>query len=76
MSDRLGTLYRDVVAGSYDCVDRILLNGYFGLCHSAGGFRLATGANLTSASWASQRHGRQIEKYRPDSGIARSFSAN
>src|SRR5215469_13004312 len=40
MSDRLSTLYQDVVSGSYDCVDRILLNGYFGLCHSAGGFRL------------------------------------
>ena len=40
MSDRLSTLYPDVVEGSYDCVDRILLNGYFGLGHSAGGFRL------------------------------------
>jgi len=40
MSDRLSTLYQDVLTGSYDCVDRILLNGYFGLCHSAGGFRL------------------------------------
>jgi len=40
MSDRLSTLYQDVVEGSYDCVDRILLNGYFGLGHSAGGFRL------------------------------------
>lgn len=40
MSDRLSTLYQDVVAGSYDCVDRILLNGYFGLGHSAGGFRV------------------------------------
>ena len=40
MSDRLSTLDQDVVAGSYDCVDRILLNGYFGLGHSAGGFRV------------------------------------
>jgi len=40
MSDRLSALYQDVVVGSYDCVDRILLNGYFGLGHSAGGFRL------------------------------------
>ena len=40
MADGLSKLYQEVLEGRYDCVDRILLNGYFGLCHSAGGFRL------------------------------------
>ena len=29
MPDQLSTLYRDLVEGSYDCVDRIVLNAYF-----------------------------------------------
>ena len=40
MAEGLSKLYQEVLEGRYDCVDRILLNGYFGLCHSAGGFRL------------------------------------
>ena len=40
MTDRLSTLYQDLLAGSYDCVDRIVLNGYFRMGHSAGGFRV------------------------------------
>lgn len=31
--------YADLLEGSYDCVDRIVLNGYNPLCSSAGGFR-------------------------------------
>jgi len=29
MSDGLSTLYQDLLSGSYDCVDRIVLNAYF-----------------------------------------------
>jgi hypothetical protein len=29
MGDGLSELYRDLLTGSYDCVDRIVLNGYF-----------------------------------------------
>jgi hypothetical protein len=39
MTDRLSTLYEDLLVGSYDCVDRIVLNGYFRIGHSAGGPR-------------------------------------
>jgi hypothetical protein len=39
MTNPLSTLYPDLVSGSYDCVDRIVLNAYFRLGHSPGGFR-------------------------------------
>lgn len=37
--DRLPDRYRDLLTGTYDCVDRIVVNAYNGLCHSPGGFR-------------------------------------
>jgi hypothetical protein len=40
MTDRLSSLYRDLLSGSYDCVDRIVLNAYFRMGHSPGGFRV------------------------------------
>ena len=40
MPDELSELYQDLLSGSYDCVDRIVLNGYFRQGHSAGGFRV------------------------------------
>ena len=40
LSDGLSTLYHDLLSGSYDCVDRIVLNAYFRMGHDAGGFRL------------------------------------
>jgi hypothetical protein len=39
MPDQLSAHYRDVLAGSYDCVDRIVLNAYFRLGMNPGGFR-------------------------------------
>src|SRR5437660_5895063 len=39
MGDELTERYRDLLQGSYDCVDRIVLNAYNTLCYSAGGFR-------------------------------------
>lgn len=38
MADRFSELYRDLLSGSYDCVDRIVLNAYFRPGHRAGGF--------------------------------------
>ena len=40
MTDGLSTLYQDLLSGSYDCVDRIVLNGYFRMGHDPGGFRV------------------------------------
>jgi hypothetical protein len=40
MADRFSELYKDLLSGSYDCVDRIVLNAYFRPGHSAGGFRV------------------------------------
>ena len=40
MADGLRELYQDSLTGSYDCVDRIVLNGYFRMGHSPGGFRV------------------------------------
>ena len=39
MADELSELYHEFLTGSYDCVDRIILNGNFRLCYSPGGFR-------------------------------------
>ncbi len=39
MADELSVYYADLLDGSYDCVDRIVLNAYHTLCYSAGGFR-------------------------------------
>ena len=38
-TDELSTHYADLLDGSYNCVDRIVLNAYCTLCYSAGGFR-------------------------------------
>src|SRR5215831_140062 len=38
--DGLSTRYRELLSGSYDCVDRIVLNAYFRMGHNPGGFRL------------------------------------
>jgi hypothetical protein len=40
MADQLSEAYQDLLTGSYDCVDRIVLNGYFRQGHSGGGFRV------------------------------------
>jgi DNA-binding transcriptional ArsR family regulator len=51
MADRLSTLYHDLLDGTYDCVDRIVLNGYFRPGHDPGGFRVwwrrLTGSDAT-----------------------------
>lgn len=39
MADELSTLYGDLLQGSYDCVDRVILNAYFTMGQSGGGLR-------------------------------------
>ncbi len=39
MDDQLTELYTDLLAGQYDCPDRIVLNAYFRMGHTPGGFR-------------------------------------
>jgi hypothetical protein len=40
MVDGLRVRYGDLLEDSYDCVDRIVLNAYFSLGYSGGGFRV------------------------------------
>jgi hypothetical protein len=40
MTDELSKRYSELLAGAYDCVDRIVLNAYFSLGHNPGGFRV------------------------------------
>jgi hypothetical protein len=39
MTDDFTERYGDLLTGSYDCVDRVVLNAYFPLGHNPGGFR-------------------------------------
>ena len=40
MVDEFSQRYGDLLTGSYDCVDRVVLNAYFPLGHNPGGFRV------------------------------------
>jgi len=40
MPESLSDRYAELLNGSYDCVDRIVLNAYFRMGHDPGGFRL------------------------------------
>jgi hypothetical protein len=40
VADDFSERYGDLLAGSYDCVDRIVLNAYYSLGHNPGGFRV------------------------------------
>jgi len=39
VADDLSVRYRDLLTGSYDCVDRVVLNAFFAFGCSPGGFR-------------------------------------
>jgi hypothetical protein len=39
VADDFTELYGDLLIGSYDCVDRVVLNAYYPLGHNPGGFR-------------------------------------
>jgi hypothetical protein len=40
MTDELSARYGELLTGADDCVDRIVVNAYFSLGHSPGGFRV------------------------------------
>src|ERR1700751_3069422 len=40
MAESLSDRYAELLSGSYDCADRIVLNAYFRMGHTAGGFRV------------------------------------
>jgi hypothetical protein len=40
MADEFTARYAEMLTGSYDCVDRIVLNAYFSMGHNPGGFRV------------------------------------
>jgi hypothetical protein len=40
MPDQLSAVYKDLLEGSYDCVDRVILNAYFSMGQSGGGLRV------------------------------------
>jgi hypothetical protein len=40
MPDQLSALYENLLEGSYDCVDRVILNAYFGMGQTGGGLRV------------------------------------
>src|ERR1700757_3077678 len=68
MTDGLSTLYRDLLGGSYDCVDRIVLNAYFRMGHDPGGFRVwwraLTGSDETLENAYLMRLGRPVQPSR------------
>ena len=39
VADDFTERYWDLLAGSYDCVDRVVLNAFFPVGHNPGGFR-------------------------------------
>jgi hypothetical protein len=43
MPESLSDRYVELLSGSYDCADRIVLNAYFRMGHTAGGFRVLVG---------------------------------
>ncbi len=40
MTDLLSERCSDLLTGSYDCPDRIVLNAYYSMGHAPGGFRV------------------------------------
>jgi len=47
VADDFAERYGDLLTGSYDCVDPVVLNGFFPAGHNPGGFRC----------WWRRRHG-------------------
>ena len=77
MADQLSQRYQDLMTGSYDCVDRIVLNAYFRQGHNPGGFRVwwekLTGSveTLDNAHLMrlSGRFSRRVRAYAKASGV-------
>jgi hypothetical protein len=77
-TDALSTYYRGQLAGQYDCVDRIVLNAYFSVGQTGGGFRTwwrrLTGADATLDQEHLQRlagaFSRRVRAYAREHAIA------
>jgi hypothetical protein len=77
MTDRLSTRYQDLLSGSYDCADRIVLNAYFRIGHDPGGFRvwwlvtdrIGSDARNTDLMRSACRFSRRIRGYAKAHGI-------
>lgn len=76
--DDLTKRCRDLLEGSYDCVDRVVLNAYMPICHSPGGFRVwwrawhgGSDADLdeTHLKRLAGRFGRRVRAYAAARGI-------
>ena len=77
MSHGPSKLYQEWLSGNYDCVDRIVLNAYFGMGRSPGGFRVGwrtlTGSDDTLDNARlmrlAGRFGRRVRGYAKTHGI-------
>jgi hypothetical protein len=52
VADDFTERYGDLINGSYDCVDRVVLNAFFSIGHNPGGFRPG-GGGCTAATTSS-----------------------
>ena len=77
MPDSLSDRYAELLTGSYDCVDRIVLNAFFRMGHGPGGFRVwwqvLTGSEETLDNThlmrLAGRFSRRIHGYAKSNGI-------
>ena len=81
--DRLSQTYSGLLAGTYDRLDRIVLNAYFRLGHDAGGFRVWWRRLTGSEDTLDNRHlmrmagrfSRRLRAWAKDNKIPRSRTA-
>lgn len=78
MRDELTKRCEGLLEGSYDCVDRVVLNAYLSMCHSPGGFRTWWRAwhegrddklDNTALARLAGRFGRRVRAYAKAEGI-------
>lgn len=75
--DEFTASYQDYLVGTYDCPDRIVLNGYFSMGHNPGGFRVwwrqlfGSDKNLddTHLMRIAGRFSRRLKAYSESSGV-------
>src|SRR5208337_1270287 len=56
MPESLSDRYAELLSGSYDCTDRIVLNAYFRMGHTPGGFRVWWGTLTGSEETLDNAH--------------------
>src|SRR6476646_10259526 len=56
MPESLRDRYTELLSGSYDCTDRIVLNAYFRMGHTPGGFRVWWGTLTGSGETLDNTH--------------------